>query len=344
MISFPEKINSILVTGGSGFIGSHLVKKLLRETNVKVFNLDKLSYASRFNRIEQTLNSNKYHLLNVDLYNYIDTKKAIKFSNPDLVFHLAAESHVDKSIAGPKKFLESNVIGTFNLLEELLLHWRSLPESRKSYFRFLHVSTDEVFGSINNNAFFTEQTRYDPRSPYSATKAASDHLVRSWNNTYGIPAIITNSCNNFGPFQFPEKLIPVIIRSCLSNKSIPLYGDGKYVRDWIYVEDHIDALIKVMLQGKIGDSYCIGGKQLKTNEEVVDIVCNLLDVYKKDNSPHIRFKKYIKDRPGHDRRYAIDNKKISKELQWKTKYDFIEGIDLTVRWYLDHPEWLHQSI
>ena len=218
MTLLPEKINSVLVTGGSGFIGSHLVNKLLRETNVKVFNLDKLSYASRLNRIEKNFNSNKYHLLNVDLYNSIETKKAIKFCNPDLVFHLAAESHVDKSIAGPKKFLESNVIGTFNLLEELLLHWRSLSESRKSYFRLLHVSTDEVFGSINDNAFFTEQTRYDPRSPYSATKAASDHLVRSWNNTYGIPAIITNSCNNFGPYQFPEKLIPVIIRSCLSNK------------------------------------------------------------------------------------------------------------------------------
>tara|TARA_E500000331_G_scaffold357200_1_gene418010 strand:- start:781 stop:1815 length:1035 start_codon:yes stop_codon:yes gene_type:complete len=344
MISISDKINSILVTGGSGFIGSALVRKLLKETNIKVFNLDKLGYSSHLNIFDPEINSNQYQLINIDLFDANETKKAIKLINPDLVFHLAAESHVDKSITAPKKFLESNVIGTFNLLDALLIHWESLSESRKSHFRILHVSTDEVFGSIDNDVLFSEETRYDPRSPYSATKAASDHLVRSWNNTYGLPSIITYSCNNFGPWQFPEKLIPVIIGNCLSNKSIPIYGDGKYVRDWIYVEDHIDALIQVILKGKIGESYCIGARQLKTNVEVVRIICDFLDVYKKENAPHIKLIKYIKDRPGHDRRYAIDNKKISKELQWTTKYNFNEAIDLTVRWYLDHPEWLHQSI
>ena len=342
MTSFSNQINSILITGGSGFIGSALVRKLLRETNIKIYNLDKLSYASLEKTYDQFRSPEQYQFLNVDLYNDIETKNAIKFSDPDLVFHLAAESHVDKSISSPKQFINSNVTGTFNLLQALLLHWQSLSDSRKSLFRLLHVSTDEVFGSVQEGKFFTEQTRYDPKSPYSASKAASDHLVRSWNNTYGLPTIISHSCNNFGPWQFPEKLIPVIIRQAISSKSIPLYGDGKNVRDWIYVEDNIDALVQVILKGKIGDSYCVGGGQLKTNEEIVEIVCYFLDLYKEGNAPHIRFKKYIKDRLGHDYRYAIDSKKIKEQLNWKPKYDFKEAIELTVRWYLDNPVWLHQ--
>ena len=274
--------------------------------------------------------------------NSIETEKAINFINPDLVFHLAAESHVDKSISGPKNFIDSNVIGTFNLLQALLLHWKSLSDSRKSYFRILHVSTDEVFGSTDEGKLFSEKSRYDPRSPYAASKAASDHLVRSWNNTYGLPTIISNTCNNFGPWQFPEKLIPVIIKKCLSNKPIPVYGDGKNIRDWIYVEDHIDALIQVMIKGKIGDCYCIGSRELKTNEEVVEIICDLLDSYRKENAPHIRLKTYIKDRKGHDRRYAIDNSKLVEELKWIPKYDFNEAIKLTIKWYLDNPRWLNQ--
>ena len=342
MIHLPSNIKRVLITGGSGFIGSALVRKLLMETNIKVYNLDKQSYASKFKCFQKFSNSKKYQMLNVDLFNELETKKAIQISNPDLVFHLAAESHVDNSIINPRIFLDSNINGTFNLLEALLLHWKSLSNERRKYFRLLHVSTDEVFGSADDGYFFTEKTRYNPRSPYSATKAASDHLVTSWTNTYGLPSIITNSSNNFGPWQFPEKFIPLIIRNCLSSQSVPVYGDGKNVRDWIYVDDHIDALIKVILKGKIGDNYCIGGGELKTNEEIVETVCNLLDFHKKENAPHIRFKKYIQDRPGHDKRYAIDNTKINDELKWTPKYDFYEGLNLTISWYIDNPKFLNQ--
>ncbi len=340
MIPIPEHINNILITGGSGFIGSALIRKLLIETNIKIYNLDKLSYASIQKKF---IENSRYQMLNVDLCNEYQTKQAIQISDPDLVFHLAAESHVDNSIKSPKQFLDSNIIGTFNLLQELLIHWDSLEKSRKENFRLLHVSTDEVYGSVNDDSLFSELTRYDPKSPYAASKAASDHLVRSWQNTYGLPAIITNSCNNFGPWQFPEKLIPVIIKNCLSSNSIPIYGDGKNIRDWIYVEDHIDALIEVILKAKVGDTFCIGARELKTNEEIIEIVCNLLDIYKKDNSPHIRFKKYVEDRLGHDRKYAIDNKKITQELEWTPKYNFKDAIKLTVKWYLDNPEWLNQK-
>tara|TARA_Y100001968_G_C19423282_1_gene752962 strand:- start:207 stop:1238 length:1032 start_codon:yes stop_codon:yes gene_type:complete len=342
MIPFSQNIKSILITGGSGFIGGALVKKLLEETNIKIFNLDKLNYASEYKKITNNNNTEKYQLFNIDLCNYKETKKVIEISRPDLVFHLAAESHVDKSIAGPKQFLDSNVIGTFNLLQALLIHWRALSKSRKKTFRLLHVSTDEVFGSVEGNSFFSEKSKYDPRSPYAATKAASDHLVRSWNNTYGLPTLITNSCNNFGPWQFPEKLIPVIIKNSLLSQTIPLYGDGKNIRDWIYVEDHIDALVQVILKGRTGESYCVGAGQLKTNEEIVAIVCSILDKHKEWNAPHIRFKKYVEDRLGHDQRYAIDNKKIVEELKWTPKYDFNKALCMTVRWYLDNPQWLNQ--
>ena len=338
---FPENIKNILITGGSGFIGSTLVQRLLKETNCKIYNLDKLSYASYFRENNNNFNSKRYELLKVDLANEEDTKNAVKISNPDLVFHLAAESHVDNSICSPKVFLESNIIGTYNLLEALRSYWELLPEKKKNSFKFLHVSTDEVFGSLENNELFTEESLYNPRSPYSATKAASDHLVRAWNNTYHIPILITNSCNNFGPRQFPEKLIPVIIKRAIAKEDIPIYGDGQNIREWLFVEDHIDALIKVMQKGKIDDTYCIGSKNLKTNEEIVELVCNSLDTYNIKNAPHIRFKSYIKDRAGHDRRYAIDSKKITEELQWKPKHDIIDGITITVKWYLNNLDWLN---
>jgi len=344
MIQFSKQIKRILVTGGSGFIGSNLIRKLLNQTNIKVFNLDKVEYTDCLETFELCKDSNNYKLLNIDIFNETDVKEAIDISNPDLVFHLAAETHVDKSISVPKLFLNSNIIGTFNLLEALLNHWKSLTESRRNQFRFLHVSTDEVFGSTDGNSLFTEQTRYDPKSPYSATKAASDHLVRSWNNTFEFPVIVTNSCNNFGPWQFPEKLVPVIIKQALSSKSIPIYGDGMNVRDWIFVEDHINALIAVILKGKIGETYCISAGQLKTNEEILKSICDLLDIYNKGNSPHIRFKKYVKDRPGHDQRYALDNRKIINELKWQPKYNFHEGIELTVKWYLNNTQWLNQLL
>ncbi len=338
---FSKNINSILITGGSGFIGTNLISRLLRETSLKIYNLDKINYASNFKFSHEYVDSNQYNLLKVDLCNIEDTKNAIRFCNPDLVFHLAAETHVDKSISKPTDFLDSNIIGTFNLLQALLAHWELMSKNRKNNFRLIHVSTDEVFGSIKEGFFFSEKTSYDPRSPYSATKAASDHLVKAWNNTYGFPAIITHSCNNFGPWQYPEKLIPVIIKSAINSKTIPLYGNGQNVRDWIYVEDHVDALIHVMLKGKLGDSYCIGSRQLKTNEEIVNTVCNYMDLYKKINAPHIRFKKFVKDRAGHDFRYAIDNNKIINELKWSPKYDFYEAIDITVKWYLNNHNFLN---
>ena len=333
---FSENINSILITGGSGFIGSNLISRLLRDTSIKIYNLDKINYASNSRALYEYVDSTQYNFLKVDLFNIDDTKNAIKFINPDLVFHLAAESHVDKSISKPKDFIDSNIIGTFNLLQALLAHWELMSQNRKKNFRLIHISTDEVFGSIKEGFFFSEKTSYDPRSPYSASKAASDHLVKAWNNTYGLPAIITNSCNNFGPWQYPEKLIPVIIYNALNSKTIPLYGNGQNIRDWIFVEDHVDALIQVMLKGKLGDSYCIGSRQLKTNEEIVNIVCGYLDLYNKSNAPHIRFKKFVNDRAGHDFRYAIDNNKIINELKWTPKYDFDEAIDFTVKWYLDN--------
>ena len=343
MSLFSKNIETILITGGSGFIGSNLVRKILKETDIKVYNLDKLSYASNDSISKEYKESNQYEFLKVDLYNEEDTKDAIKVSNPDLVFHLAAESHVDKSISEPNDFIKSNIVGTFNLLEGLLSHWDSISENRKKFFRLLHISTDEVFGSIKDGHLFSEETPYDPRSPYSASKASSDHLVRAWSNTYGLPSIITNSCNNFGPWQFPEKLIPVIIKNALYSKSIPIYGDGSNIRDWIYVDDHIDVLLEIIKKGTIGDSYCIGSGQQKTNEEVVQIICNFLDFYNKENAPHARLKKYIKDRPRHDKKYAIDNTKIINTLKWNPKYDFNKGIDLTVKWYLNNLEWLNSN-
>ena len=341
-MNFDRHFKRVLVTGGSGFIGGTLVKRLIRDTNVKVFNIDKISDSRNLDIQNKSFDFNRYQFLRIDLSNSEDTKSGIKQIDPDIVFHLAAESHVDRSITAPRIFLESNVVGTFNLLEGILPHWQSLSSIRKDSFRVIHISTDEVFGSLDSNGRFSESSRYNPRSPYSATKAASDHLVKSWFHTYGLPSIITNSSNNFGPWQFPEKLIPVIILNAISNKSIPIYGDGKHIRDWIYVEDHIDALLKVALRGKVGESYCIGGCQEKNNDEIVELICELLDVYNKSNAPHNRFKIYVKDRLGHDRRYAIDSTKIRKEVKWFPKYSFPEAISSTVKWYLRNIDWCNK--
>ena len=342
MINLTSCFKRVLITGGSGFIGGTLIRRLIKNPEIKLFNLDKLGYASNSQIHKKYSHLDRYKLFNVDLFNLEETKRAINRSDPDIVFHLAAESHVDKSITGPRTFLESNVIGTFNLLQAILPHWESLSIDRKNKFKIIHVSTDEVFGSLGQDGFFSEESSYNPSSPYSATKAASDHLVKAWYKTYGLPSIITNSSNNFGPWQLPEKLIPVIILNAISNNPIPIYGDGKNIRDWIYVEDHIDALLKVALNGKVGDSYCIGGGKEKSNEDIVELICHLIDCKNKLNAPHNRLKVYIKDRLGHDLRYAIDNNKIKKELGWYPKYDFNEAISSTIQWYIENINWCNK--
>ena len=333
---FSPVINRILVTGGAGFIGGALVRRLLRETDAMVFNLDKLGYASDLSSIGE---HPRHQLLKVDLVNAEATAAAIQQADPDLVFHLAAESHVDRSISGPGAFIESNVQGTFNLLQAARNHWEQLPGERKQQFRFQHISTDEVFGSLGPTGRFSETTPYDPRSPYSASKAASDHLVRAWHHTYGMPVVLTNCSNNYGPWQFPEKLIPVVILKAVAGESIPLYGDGQNVRDWLFVEDHVDALLLVAQKGQIGESYCVGGHGERSNKEVVFEICKLLDQYRPSDAPYFALVTPVGDRPGHDRRYAIDSSRISSDLGWQPKHSFANGIAATLKWYLDNLAW-----
>ena len=329
----------VLITGGAGFIGGCLIRRLLNSTNATIFNLDKISYASDLTGINKSNNINKHFLLKVDLINLKDTKSAVLEANPDLIFHLAAESHVDRSIENSYPFIQSNIIGTYNILESAREYWENLNTSRKEKFRFLHVSTDEVFGSLGSKGRFKETTAYDPRSPYSASKAASDHLSNAWLHTYRLPIIRTNCSNNFGPFQFPEKLIPLVIQKALRNSKIPIYGNGENIRDWLYVEDHIDALILAITKGKLGSTYCIGGNNEKTNLEVVYKICELLDeLHHKENS----FKnliEFVSDRPGHDKRYAIDSSLISNELGWEAKHNFDNALSKTIDWYIKNQYW-----
>ena len=338
----------VLITGGAGFIGGALVRRLLNSYKCKIFNLDKFGYASDLSGINNLIAqlgpefNARHQLLKIDLFNKEDTFKAVRVANPDLVIHLAAESHVDRSIDAPGDFLDSNVLGTFNLLQAVRSHWDDLSESRKQNFRFHHVSTDEVFGSLGNKGSFSEETAYNPRSPYSASKAASDHLVIAWHHTYGLPIVLTNCSNNFGPWQFPEKLIPVVILKALEGKSIPIYGDGANVRDWLYVEDHVDALILAFTKGSIGSSYCIGGFGERTNKQVVESICTILDKIVPKNNSYSSLVKYVSDRPGHDRRYAIDSSLIRKELGWQPKYEFSKGIEKTIDWYLANQKWCSQ--
>ncbi len=332
----------ILVTGGAGFIGSALIRKLLKESKFTIFNLDKMGYASDLSSIQDTIFSlgieekNRHKLLKVDLSNNSETISSINYANPDFVMHLAAESHVDRSIKGPEEFIKSNICGTFNLLEAVRNHYDKLNPKRKETFRFLHISTDEVFGSLDDKGKFNEFTRYDPRSPYSASKASSDHIVNAWHHTFGIPTLITNCSNNYGPWQYKEKLIPKIIYNALSNKEIPIYGNGENIRDWLFVEDHVNGLIKVLLEGKIGEKYCIGGNQEKNNNEVVNKICELLDKRRPRELSYKKLIRYVKDRLGHDKRYAIDSSKIKSELNWEPKYSFDEGLGATVSWYLKY--------
>ncbi len=335
----------VLVTGGAGFIGGALVRRLLKFTECTLFILDKLSYASDIEGIREILDGNKYNkrlfFFEKDLTNYEDTKDAIQKCDPDFVFHLAAESHVDRSIDKPLDFIQNNIIGTYNLLETVRKHWFHLEKIRKDRFRFHHISTDEVFGSLDyKDKRFEEKTPYDPRSPYSATKASSDHLVRAWFHTYGLPIIITNCSNNFGPRQFPEKLIPLVIQKAINKQQIPIYGNGSNIRDWLYVEDHVDALLLAISNGKIGETYCIGGFGEKSNLEVVNSICDCIQNLRPLNNFLYRsLITLVDDRPGHDLRYAINSSKIISELGWSPKYSFQEALGITINWYINNPKW-----
>jgi dTDP-glucose 4,6-dehydratase len=338
----------LLVTGGAGFIGGAVVRRLLRDSDVTVFNLDKLGYASDLSSIEAVLAENgespsgpgsRHQLLQVDLADGEATRAAVAQADPDLVMHLAAESHVDRSIEGPEAFITSNVQGTFSLLEAVRSHWQSLRGERLERFRLHHISTDEVFGSLGAEGRFSEHTPYDPRSPYSASKAASDHLVSAWHHTYGLPVVLTNCSNNFGPWQFPEKLIPVVILKALAGEPIPVYGDGLNVRDWLYVDDHVDALLVAATQGQCGRSYCVGGHGERTNRQVVDAICTLMDSHHPEGAPHSQLITSVTDRPGHDRRYAIDPTRIEGELGWRPRHSFESGLAETVAWYVAHHDW-----
>ena len=335
-----KNIYKVIVTGGAGFIGGNLIRKLLKETNWIVYNIDQMGYASDLSWIQDIKDHKLRHIfLKIDLRNKEGLDKVVKDIGPNLIIHLAAESHVDRSIDNPSNFIESNIIGTFNLLEASRAYWEEISDIKKKLFRFIHISTDEVFGTLDLKGKFDENTKYSPRSPYSSSKASSDHLVQSWHYTYGLPTIISNCSNNFGPYQFPEKLIPLTILKGIKGENIPLYGDGLNIRDWLYVEDHVDALLLIAEKGKVGKSYCIGGFGEKTNKEVQLEICNILDKVKPKEFPHSDLIKNVADRPGHDKRYSINSNLIQKELGWSPKVSFEDGLKKTINWYVDNMKW-----
>lgn len=331
----------IFITGGAGFIGSALVRHLIAETDHHVLNFDKLTYAGLLSSVEMVADDPRYAFVHGDICDSGQVRAAIDAFQPDVVAHLAAESHVDRSIDGPDAFIQTNIVGTFAMLQESVRYWRGLSADRETGFRFHHISTDEVFGSLGETGLFTETTAYDPRSPYSASKAASDHLVRAWGHTYGLPVLLTNCSNNYGPHHFPEKLIPLIILRALAGDALPVYGDGANVRDWLFVEDHARALRTVFENGTPGETYNIGGGAERRNIDVVRTICATLDKIrpKADGGGYADQIRFVADRPGHDRRYAIDAGKIRSELGWMPQETFEHGIEKTVRWYLDHEPW-----
>ena len=331
----------ILVTGGAGFIGSALVRHLINHTDYNVAVLDKLTYAGNMSSLAPVSHSHRFTFIQADICDPAVVSQQFEAFKPDIVTHLAAESHVDRSVDGPAYFIQTNLVGTFCMLQASLDHWRKLDGNGRNNFRFHHISTDEVFGSLGNDGFFTETTRYDPRSPYSASKAGSDHLVRAWYHTYGLPVLITNCSNNYGPYHFPEKLIPLIILKCLSGEPLPVYGDGSNVRDWLYVDDHVSALATVFEKGAVGESYMVGGNSERSNLDVVHAICDTLDaIQPKDDGTSYRTQiHFVTDRPGHDFRYAIDASKLRDELGWSPKENFQSGIAKTVKWYLENQTW-----
>lgn len=334
---------TILVTGGAGFIGSALVRYLIKETENIVVNFDKLTYAGNLESLKSIDDNERYHFVQGDICEREQVISTFSKYQPDYIMHLAAESHVDRSIDGPGEFIETNIVGTYTLLESARSYYETLADNKKSGFRFHHISTDEVYGDLGETGLFTEETSYEPSSPYSASKAASDHLVRAWHRTYDFPVVVTNCSNNYGPYHFPEKLIPLIILNAIEGKSLPIYGDGKQVRDWLFVEDHARALYKVVTEGKLGETYNIGGFNEKENIEVVRAICTHLNELIVDKPLGLTdFNElilFVKDRPGHDVRYAIDASKINKELGWYPIETFESGIRKTIEWYLANTKW-----
>ncbi|MFT6926874.1 MAG: dTDP-glucose 4,6-dehydratase [Psychromonas sp.] len=334
----------ILVTGGAGFIGSAVIRNIIKNTKDSVINVDKLTYAGNLESLSEISDNERYSFEQVDICDRAELDRIFEKYQPDAVMHLAAESHVDRSIDGPAEFIETNIIGTYQLLEATRQYWNQLETSRKEAFRFHHISTDEVYGDLEGpEDLFTETTPYAPSSPYSASKASSDHLVRAWQRTYGLPTLITNCSNNYGPYHFPEKLIPLVIINALEGKPLPVYGNGMQIRDWLYVEDHARALYKVVSEGVVGETYNIGGHNEKSNIDVVKTICTLLKELVPNKPDGVDFYQdlitYVKDRPGHDLRYAIDATKMSKELNWTPTETFESGIRNTVQWYLNNKEW-----
>ncbi|MCG3722803.1 dTDP-glucose 4,6-dehydratase [Vibrio cincinnatiensis] len=338
----------ILVTGGAGFIGSAVIRHIIQNTKDSVVNLDKLTYAGNLESLALVADNERYDFEQVDICNRAELDRVFALHQPDAVMHLAAESHVDRSIDGPAAFIETNIVGTYTLLEATRSYWNTLDGERKGVFRFHHISTDEVYGDLphpdevadgSKLPLFLETTPYAPSSPYSASKASSDHLVRAWLRTYGLPTIVTNCSNNYGPYHFPEKLIPLVILNALEGKDLPIYGKGDQIRDWLYVEDHARALYKVVTEGKVGETYNIGGHNEKKNVEVVEAICAILDALVPKMTSYAEQITYVQDRPGHDRRYAIDSSKMQKELGWTPLETFETGLLKTVQWYLDNQQW-----
>lgn len=333
---------TVLLTGGAGFIGSALVRYLINSSDVTVVNVDKLTYAGSLHSLGGADSSERHHFHQVDITDADAIKGLLAEYEPDYIMHLAAESHVDRSIDGPGEFIQTNIVGTYTMLEAARDYYESLSAERQSTFKFHHISTDEVYGSLGDTGLFTETTRYKPNSPYSASKASSDHLVRAWNKTYKLPVVISNCSNNYGPFQFPEKLIPLIIQKAISGEPLPIYGKGDNVRDWLFVDDHVKALWKIVTQGQNGEVYNVGGHNEKTNMEVVHTICGILDEVRPraDGKPYAEQITFVQDRPGHDRRYAIDAQKIARDLGWTPEETFETGIRKTIEWYLDNAQWI----